>query len=115
MRGNQMILEVKGHESRANAASLVGKRVVWKSPAGKEIHGKIVGPHGNSGAVRARFNRGMPGQAIGGRAELVEKAEKTKKTTKKPKVAKPTPAKPAKPTLAKPTPAKATKPKTEEK
>ncbi len=82
MRGNQMILETKGSDSRAKAAALIGKKVVWKSTAGKEIHGKIVGAHGNSGALRARFNRGMPGQAIGGKVKFVESNGKPAKPKK---------------------------------
>ncbi len=60
---NQMILKVKGVISRVEAAKLVGKKVTWTSPAKKEITGEITGAHGNSGCVRARFERGMPGQA----------------------------------------------------
>ena len=75
MRGNQMIVEVEGYGTRAKAAQLIGKRVVWNTPAKKEIHGKIVAAHGNKGAVRARFRRGMPGQAIGGKVAIMEKAK----------------------------------------
>ncbi|MEM3127080.1 MAG: 50S ribosomal protein L35ae [Candidatus Woesearchaeota archaeon] len=65
MRGNHMVIVVSGISNKEKAASLVGKKVVWKSPAGKELVGKIVAPHGNSGAVRAIFETGMPGQSIG--------------------------------------------------
>lgn len=94
MRGNQMIVEVKGFDTRAKAAQLIGKRVVWMTPAKNEIHGKIVGAHGNSGAVRARFNRGMPGQAIGGKVEITDKGAKKaakKEAPKKPPAKKPAP------------------------
>jgi large subunit ribosomal protein L35Ae len=50
--------------SRAEAESLKGKSVVWVSPAGKIIKGKIAAAHGNKGLVRAIFERGLPGQAI---------------------------------------------------
>ena len=40
--GNQMILKVSGVDSKGKAASLVGKAASWKSPAGKEIKGKVV-------------------------------------------------------------------------
>lgn len=46
------------------AKKLIGKEVIWTSPAGKKIHGKISGPHGNKGLVRAIFERGLPGQAV---------------------------------------------------
>ena len=53
-----------GMQSRAEAKKLVGKEVIWKSPAGKEIKGKISDAHGNKGLVRAIFEKGLPGQAL---------------------------------------------------
>jgi len=66
----QMIIKIKGIDERKKAEKLVGKEVIWKSPSGKEIKGKIVAPHGNKGAVRARFEKGLPGQAIGMEVEI---------------------------------------------
>jgi len=51
-------------ETREKAAKLVGKKVTWKSPAGKEIIGKVSAPHGGKGLVRVIFEKGLPGQAI---------------------------------------------------
>ena len=68
--GNQMILKVKEVGSRDEAAKLVGKKVIWTSPAKKEIRGEITAAHGNSGCVRARFERGMPGQAKATKAHI---------------------------------------------
>ncbi len=62
---NHMILLVSGIENREKASSLINKKVTWKSPSGKEIHGKIASSHGNKGAVRVIFEKGMPGQSIG--------------------------------------------------
>jgi len=62
---NQMIVVVKEVEKKEKAASLVGKKVIWKSPAGKEINGEVRSAHGNNGALRVLFETGMPGQAIG--------------------------------------------------
>lgn len=70
---NQLLLEAEGIDSRAKAARLVGKKVKWKSPGSKEIFGKITDTHGNRGVLRARFSRGLPGSALGGRAEILEK------------------------------------------
>ncbi len=67
---NQMVLEVDGVASRAAAEKLAGKQVVWESPAGKKIAGKVTGPHGNKGRVHALFEKGVPGQAIGTQAEI---------------------------------------------
>ena len=66
----QMIIKVKGITTKEKAESLVGKQVTWKSPAGKEIKGKVSAVHGNSGAVRAIFEKGMPGQAVGSKVEI---------------------------------------------
>lgn len=64
-----MIIEVDGMD-KEKAASLVGKKVVWTSPAGKELKGEIKAVHGNSGAVRAIFETGMPGQAVGSKVKI---------------------------------------------
>jgi len=64
-KGSHMIIEVKGLENKENASELVGKKVVWKTSSGKVINGKVASAHGNSGALRAIFETGMPGQSIG--------------------------------------------------
>jgi large subunit ribosomal protein L35Ae len=53
-----------GMKDREEAKKMKGKEVVWKSPAGKEIKGKISDAHGNNGLVRAIFEKGLPGQAV---------------------------------------------------
>ena len=58
------LIEVDGVSNREEAGKFVGKEVVWKSPAGKEIKGKVSSAHGNKGVIRAIFERGLPGQAI---------------------------------------------------
>ena len=62
---NHMILIVASIDTKEAAEKLVDKKVTWKSPAGKEINGRIASSHGNKGALRAIFETGMPGQAIG--------------------------------------------------
>ncbi|MEK6812369.1 MAG: 50S ribosomal protein L35ae [Nanoarchaeota archaeon] len=59
-----------GAKNREDATKLVGKSVEWKSPAGKIIRGKIAGPHGNKGLVRAIFEIGLPGQAVTTEVEM---------------------------------------------
>lgn len=66
---NQLILKVENID-KAKAGSLIGKKVIWKSPAGKEIKGEIKATHGSKGAVRALFEKGIPGQAIGQKATI---------------------------------------------
>ena len=67
---NHMIVYLDSSESREKAAELVGKEVVWKSPAGKEIAGKVASAHGNSGRIRVIFEKGMPGQSITTKVEI---------------------------------------------
>lgn len=67
----QMIIAVEGIESKDKTKQLLGKGVVWKSPAGKEIKGKISLPHGSNGFVRAIFEKGMPGQCLGKKIDIL--------------------------------------------
>ena len=62
--GNHMVIEVEGVSSKEEAAKLVGKEVVFTTEGKKQIKGKISAAHGNSGAVRAIFETGMPGQSL---------------------------------------------------
>ncbi len=62
----QVIISVEGSNTKEDAAKLVGKKVVWTTETGNKIEGEITSPHGNSGAVRAKFSdKGLPGQALG--------------------------------------------------
>ena len=69
-RGNQMIVIVDGIANKEKAKPLVGKTVIWQSPAKKEIKGTVRAAHGNKGALRVLFEKGMPGQAIGNKVEI---------------------------------------------
>lgn len=62
----QYVVEVDGIDTRLKAQALAGKKVTWKSVANAAIVGKIMAAHGNSGAVRVKFEKGLPGQAIAG-------------------------------------------------
>ena len=67
---NHMIVYLNEVKKRDKASELVGKAVVWKSTAGKEINGKVASAHGNKGAVRVIFETGMPGQSLGTKVEI---------------------------------------------
>ena len=67
---NQMIVLVEGVSSKDKAQGLVGKKAVWKSPAGKAISGEVKAAHGSRGAVRVLFEKGMPGQSVGQQVEI---------------------------------------------
>jgi len=64
------LIEVKGVSNKEEALKFVGKEVVWSSPSGKKITGKISGSHGNKGVMRAIFETGLPGQAITTKVEI---------------------------------------------
>jgi large subunit ribosomal protein L35Ae len=64
------LIEIEGVTDKEKASKFVGKGVIWKSPAGKEISGKVAATHGNKGVVRAIFERGLPGQAVTTKVEI---------------------------------------------
>ena len=64
-QNHQMVVKVAGVDNRDKAKSFLNKKVSWKSQTGKEINGVITNVHGNSGALRVQFERGLPGQSIG--------------------------------------------------
>ena len=67
---NHMIIYLDESDNREKASELVGKGVVWKSPKGKEINGKVASAHGNKGAIRVIFEKGLPGQSLGTKVEV---------------------------------------------
>ena len=67
---SQIILRVDSIDSIKSTEKLLKKKVMWKSPAGKEINGTISASHGNKGCVRAIFERGLPGQALGQKVKV---------------------------------------------
>jgi large subunit ribosomal protein L35Ae len=67
VKPKHFLIEVEGIDSKEKAEKLVGKIVSWTS-TGKEpkvISGKVAKAHGNNGVIRAIFEKGLPGQAIG--------------------------------------------------
>ncbi len=69
-RGNHIILKIATVNTKEAAVKLIKKKVVWTTPTGNKITGQIVKEHGNSGAVRAIFEKGLPGQSLGGKVEV---------------------------------------------
>lgn len=66
---NQMIVHVPGVKTKEEAKKLVGKKVAYNTGK-KDMVGVVASSHGNSGALRVRFETGMPGQAIGQKVKL---------------------------------------------
>jgi large subunit ribosomal protein L35Ae len=69
---NQAIIHVDSVDSKEKAEKLVGKSVSWNAPGKdkKVLKGKITFIHGGKGAVRALFETGIPGQAIGQKVKI---------------------------------------------
>lgn len=61
---NQFVIVCEGYDKK-KASGLVGKKAIWTTESGKGIIGKVLGPHGDKGAIKVRFGKGLPGQAIG--------------------------------------------------
>jgi ribosomal protein L35AE/L33A len=72
IKDRHFILEIKGIDKREKAKEFIGKKVSWKSPAGKILEGKVSALHGNKGHIRVVFpqGKGLPGQAINDEVEI---------------------------------------------
>ncbi len=75
------LIEINEVSNREEAEKFAGKEVIWKSPAGKSIKGKISAAHGNKGLVRAIFEKGLPGQSITTNVDIL--TNESKKNNKK--------------------------------
>lgn len=66
------LIEISDVNSREKAEKFVGKKVEWKSLGKKPkvISGEVASAHGNKGIIRAIFEKGLPGQAIGTEVEI---------------------------------------------
>ncbi|MEM1566561.1 MAG: 50S ribosomal protein L35ae [Candidatus Bathyarchaeia archaeon] len=69
-RSKECIIQFPHVNSVSEASRLIGRKVAWENGDVKII-GKIVSIHGKKGLVRARFRRGLPGQALGTTVELI--------------------------------------------
>jgi large subunit ribosomal protein L35Ae len=80
----QSRLSIEGVNSRDETAFYLGKRVayVYKAPTEKKsttgaksryrvMWGKIIGPHGNSGVVKAKFRNNLPPTSIGKQVRIM--------------------------------------------
>ena len=69
-KGNQLVVKPEGITNRKEAEKLLNKTVIWQTPAGNKIKGTVSRLHGNSGALRVQFEKGMPGQSLGTKVEI---------------------------------------------
>lgn len=72
MKGKHVIVEAKNIKNRKSVTKLIGKKVVYKTSGNKEIIGKIASAHGNKGAMRVIFKKGLPANVIGESVEILE-------------------------------------------
>ncbi|XP_055386986.1 60S ribosomal protein L35a [Condylostylus longicornis] len=83
---NQVILKIEGCRRKEHGLFYVGKRCVYVYKAKtrkcvpqhpkrktklRAIWGKVTRLHGNTGCVRARFRRNLPGHAMGHRIRIM--------------------------------------------
>jgi large subunit ribosomal protein L35Ae len=67
-RPRQCLIKVLGVEAW-ESKMLFGWKVGWPLDDPK-IFGRITGRHGRRGTLKAKFERGLPGQALGSRVRL---------------------------------------------
>ncbi len=67
-RNKECLIKVSD-EGASEPNRLIGWNVGWPLEEPK-IRGKIVCPHGRTGTLRARFSRGLPGQAMSTRVKI---------------------------------------------
>lgn len=68
-RPKHCLLKILSAISATEASQFIGHKVTW--PLGeRKCIGKIIALHGRRGLARARFERGLPGQALGSLVEI---------------------------------------------
>ena len=67
-----ILIEIPESDKKEKALKFINKEVSWTSEGKNKtiIKGKIVASHGTKGLVRAIFEKGLPGQAIGTEIEV---------------------------------------------
>jgi len=66
----ECLLKFPHIKSPSEASRLIGRKVVW-SAGDRKCIGKIIALHGRRGIVRARFRKGVPGEALGSQVEII--------------------------------------------
>jgi len=67
----ECLIQFANVNSTSLAGQLFNRKVVWKQGDTKLI-GKIRGSHGKKGVVKVKFQKGVPGQALGTKVELID-------------------------------------------
>jgi len=61
----EVIVHIPEIETKKQAGKLIGKKAIWTNHNKKEHTGKITGIHGSSGAIKIKFKRALPSNALG--------------------------------------------------
>ena len=64
-QNNFILIKLPTVTNFTEATRLIGRGVAWEAPSGHKLRGKIVSTHGKNGAVKAKFEHGLPSNAIG--------------------------------------------------
>ncbi|MES1918508.1 hypothetical protein MHBO_000473 [Bonamia ostreae] len=72
---NIALIEIDGLKTRKDVDFYIGKKIAYvykgdKNGDKREMVGKVMRPHGNSGVVRAKFVKNLPAKAIGERVRV---------------------------------------------
>jgi large subunit ribosomal protein L35Ae len=65
------LVQIIGENTVSKAGQLVGRKMILKFGKNNFI-GKIMSLHGKKGVVTVKFHKGVPGDAIGAKVELVD-------------------------------------------
>jgi large subunit ribosomal protein L35Ae len=64
------LVQIIGENSASKAGQLIGRKMIMKF--GKNnFTCRVIGLHGKKGVVTVKFQKGIPGQALGAKVELV--------------------------------------------
>jgi large subunit ribosomal protein L35Ae len=66
---NHLVVITSSVDTKAKAEKMIGKKVIYNTGK-KDIVGKINAVHGTKGALRAVFEQGIPGQALGKKVKI---------------------------------------------
>ncbi|MFH0860929.1 MAG: 50S ribosomal protein L35ae [Candidatus Altiarchaeota archaeon] len=69
---NQLVVHVEGVKTKEDSKKLMKKKAVWTTPGGNKINGEVSKTHGGKGQVLVKFEKGLPGQALGTELEIVD-------------------------------------------
>jgi large subunit ribosomal protein L35Ae len=64
------LIRIMGENTVSNVGLLVGRKMILKFGENSFV-GRIMDLHGKKGVVKVKFQKGMPGQALGAKVELL--------------------------------------------